>query len=193
MSEESDWEFVEDSKNDSEVVLVEMEMPPGGITSSPNVPEIVFSKPSGDMSCASSSSFSLVEKIGAVGINDSASISSFASSYAMSSASANQSIGTLISSFEVVSLSSGEVVLHCKRCRYVTTIFEKRFSSILSVSQHFFLLHSISLAILFTKSLKIFNSESVDTKGIIISTKAAFTFCFFNSTVASNIALHCIS
>ena len=40
---------------------------------------------------------------------------------------------------------------------------------------------------------KIFNSESVDTKGIIISTKAAFTFCFFNSIIASNIALHCIS
>ena len=34
---------------------------------------------------------------------------------------------------------------------------------------------SISLAILLTKALKIFNSESVDTKGIIISTKAAFT------------------
>ena len=138
MSEESDWEFVDDCKDDSEGVLVEMEMPLGGITSSPDVPEIVFSKPSGDVSCASSS-FSLVEKIGAVGINDSASISSFASSYAMGSASANQSIGSLISSFEVVSLSSGEVVLHCKRCRYVTTIFEKRFSSILSISQLFFL------------------------------------------------------
>ncbi len=54
-------------------------------------------------------------------------------------------------------------------------------------------LDSIFLAILFTKALKIFNSVSVETSGIIISTNADFVFSLFNSTNASKIASHCIS
>ena len=52
---------------------------------------------------------------------------------------------------------------------------------------------SISLAILLTNCLKIFNSDSVETRGIIISINEDFILSFFSSTDDSNIALHCIS
>jgi hypothetical protein len=115
MGDESDWEFVNDvdSKHSSEVLV---EIPPG--LSARNPP-----RNGGGEAASSVTSFSVVEKIKALKIKNGSSENSISSSYvdigAENSEAASLSgatLGSLISSFDILSLSSGEVELHCKRC-----------------------------------------------------------------------------
>eukprot|EP00547_Thalassionema_nitzschioides_P003968 CAMPEP_0194203364 /NCGR_PEP_ID=MMETSP0156-20130528/3174_1 /TAXON_ID=33649 /ORGANISM="Thalassionema nitzschioides, Strain L26-B" /LENGTH=289 /DNA_ID=CAMNT_0038929107 /DNA_START=409 /DNA_END=1278 /DNA_ORIENTATION=+ len=120
MTDGSDLESIDDLKTDadeaSQVLVVEM--PLGGIVSSENI----ANQPSveGGSTSASNTSFSFIEKVGGLNLKSGSSLSSMSSYVAVperNSSSASVSDRSLISSFEIVSLSSGKTALHCKWCK----------------------------------------------------------------------------
>lgn len=106
MGDESDWESVNDFDTNSEDSQILVEMPPGGISA--GICESPF---------ASMDSFSIGDNVGGMTVQSHA--GSYVSSYvnlASIASFSDHTLGSLVSSFELVSLASGEDILHCKRC-----------------------------------------------------------------------------
>jgi hypothetical protein len=113
MGDESDWESVDDFESNGSDGQVLVELPPGGIHFEYSA---ITTPPPGSTS-SSFNSFSVVEKIGGLTVQSHA--GSAVSSYvdvASNASFSGQTLGSLVSNFEVISLASGETVLHCKRC-----------------------------------------------------------------------------
>jgi hypothetical protein len=113
MGDESDWESVDDFEANGSDGQVLVELPPGGI---PFEYSAITTPPPGSSS-SSFNSFSVVENIG--GLTAQSHAGSSVSSYvnvASNASFSGQTLGSLVSNFEVISLASGETVPHCKRC-----------------------------------------------------------------------------
>eukprot|EP00980_Cylindrotheca_fusiformis_P025524 scaffold13987_cov132-Cylindrotheca_fusiformis.AAC.1 len=112
MEDEKDWECISDFETEHVDPPIRVELPAGGI---PSKTMGVTQSPLESVS-SSLNSFSIVEKDGELFARSRAG-SSISSQYVNVTPNAcDQSIGSVISSFEVISLPSGEEFLICNRC-----------------------------------------------------------------------------